>query len=83
MAKKSVSEQRQEAVDKAEGLMSEAVDILEGLWQDLDEIKGNLEEKFSETERYQRLEELVDSLDTAKNELESAQASLPSDMQYS
>ena len=41
-----------------------------------------MEEHFSETERYQRLEEIVDALDTAKSELESAKDSLPSDMQY-
>jgi len=82
MARTSVAERRQETVDKAEGLMAEAIELLEGLWQELDEIKSNLEERFSETECYQRLEELVDSLDTAKSELESAKDGLPSDMQY-
>jgi len=91
---KSVTAQRQETLDKAESLMAEVHDLyvkyfqfrignLEELWQDLDEIKGNLEEKFSGTERYQRLEELVESLETAKAELESAKDSLPSEMQYS
>ena len=83
MVKKSISKQRQETVNKAEGLVAEAIELLEGLWQELDEVKDNLEEIFSETERYQRLEELVDSLDTAKSELESAKDSLPSEMQYS
>ena len=81
--RKSISAQRQETVDKAEGLMAEAIELLEGLHQELDEIKDNMEEHFAETERFQRLEELVDSLDTAKSELESARDSLPSEMQYS
>ena len=82
MAKLTVTQQRQETLDKAEGFISEAVELLESLWVEMDEIKGNMEEKFSETERFQRLEELVDSLDTAKADLETVQGSLPSDMQY-
>lgn len=83
MAKKSVSEQRQETVDKAEGLMAEAIDLLDELWIELDEVRGNLEEKFSGTERYQRLEDLIDSLEMAKDEVENAKNSLPTEMQYS
>ena len=82
MPRKSVAEKRKETVDKAEGLIAEAIEVLEGLWQELDEIKGNMEEHFSETERYQRLEEIVDALDSSKTELENARDSLPSDMQY-
>ena len=63
MPKKTVAEKRQETVDKAEGLVAEAIEVLEELWQELDEIKTNMEEHFSETERYQRLEEIVDALD--------------------
>jgi len=82
MAKKSVSEQRQETVDKAEGLMAEAIDLLDELWIELDEVRGNLEEKFSGTERYQRLEDLIDSLEMAKDEVESAKTSLPAELLY-
>jgi len=81
--RKGVTERRQETIQKVEGLVSEAVNVLEDLWEEMDEIKGNMEEHFSETERFQRLEELVDSIETAKGELESAIDSLPSDMQYS
>jgi uncharacterized protein YukE len=75
--KVTVTQKRQETIDKAEGLMSEAFECLEELWQELDEIRENMEEKFSQTERYQNLEQLVESLDTAKSELESAKDSLP------
>jgi len=78
MAKQTVTERRQETVDKAEELMSEALDLLEGLWQELDDIRSNLELiGKTETEKYQRLEELVDVLDASKTELESARYSLP------
>ena len=82
MAKKSVSEQRQETVDKAEGLMAEAIDLLDELWIELDEVRGNLEEKFSGTERYQRLEDLIDSLEMAKEEVEYAKNLLPVELLY-
>ena len=83
MAKKSVAQLREDIVAEAEGCITGAIDLLEGLWQDLDEIKSNLEEKFSETTRYQRLEDLVDALETVKDELESTRDSLPLDMRYS
>ena len=83
MAKKlTVTEQRQGSLDKAEELMAEALGILEDLHGEMDAIRENLEEKFSSTERYQTLEEIVNELDAAKSELESAQGSLPSEMSY-
>ena len=73
MAKKSVSEQRQETVGK----------LLDELWTELEEVRGNLEEKFSGTERYQRVESAIDSLEMAKDEVENAKYLLPTELQYS
>jgi len=73
MAKKqSKSETRQSVVDNVAATLDAEVGRLKEIHEELEETRANMEEKFSETEKYQRLEELVSTLDEAIQELESA-----------
>ncbi len=55
---------------KQRNRLQEAFDILEEVYQEEDEKLGNMEENFSGTERYERMEEVRDSLDSIKSDLE-------------
>ena len=81
-AQRKMSEQRQEIVGKAEGSMAEAIYLLYELWRELEEVRDNLEETFSGTERYQRLEDLIGSLQMVKEEVEYAKNLLPVELLY-
>jgi len=82
MARQTITERRTEAASKAEDLISEATELVSGLYQALEEIRSNMEEKFSQTDKYQRLEELVFAVEETHTALELAQSKLPSDFQY-
>ena len=68
--KPGITEARQALLDTAAESIGTAKDALQELLDDLEEKKANMEEHFSQTERYQRfesacevLEELIGTLD--------------------
>ncbi len=84
MAKKSVTEQRQDKVTQATCEVESAMNRMMSLFEDLDSIRSNMEEKFGQTEKYQRLEELVGQVENAKESLSTALDELTSlDVSYS
>ena len=82
MPRQTITQRREEAASKAEQLVDEAKTIINDLFIELEEIKDNIEEKFSQTERFQLLEQLVDSLSLASDALEEAQNNIPPGFQY-
>ena len=82
MARLTVTQKREDEASKAEMMVDEAKEIITGLFTELDEIKSNMEEKFSSTDKFARLEELVGSLEWAMDSLEGAQSAIPTDFQY-
>ncbi len=85
MAKKrTVTEERQDQVSQAANEVESAMNRMMSLYDDLDGIRANMEEKFSGTEKYQRLEELCGSVEEVKEALEGALENLNSlDVSYS
>ena len=61
--KLTVQEARQALLDQAEASISAAKETLQELFDDLDEKRGNMEEHFSQTERYGRFETACSSLE--------------------
>lgn len=81
MAKQTVTEQRQQLIDEAVNLICVARNKLQEVFDDLDEKRANMEEKFSQTERYQRFEtacsSLEDAIETLSDAEDKAQPELP------
>lgn len=68
-------EQYKELGDKvsdAESKVADAGSEISGLYDEIDEWRSNMEEKFSQTDKYQRLEDCASQLDAAKDPLENA-----------
>ncbi len=69
---KSVTDKRQEMVTLATNEAESAMNKMMDLYEELEEIRSNLEEKFSQTERYQKLEEIIGQVDSIKETLSQA-----------
>ena len=68
--KLSVTEARQALLDAAGENISSAKGHLQELFDDLDEKRSNMEEKFSRTERYSRFETACSALENAISTLD-------------
>lgn len=67
MAKKvTVADRRQGQIQKAIDLIFEGVEVLQGLYDEFEDMRSNLEEKFSSTDRYQSIEAIVDEVRSQK-----------------
>lgn len=71
-----VSEQRQAKANEARSLVEQANLILADLNQEISDIKDSLEEKFSETERFQMVEAAATTLDESESATQEVMESL-------
>lgn len=70
--KKTVTSKRQEELQAAINETESAMNRLQSLFEEMDEVRSNMEEKFGQTEKYGRLEELCSTLENAKEEISTA-----------
>lgn len=75
MAKKMTkAEQREGTVGEAIARIDAGIDTLRELQGELEDLRDNLEERFSTTERYEKIEEALDQLDEMIGSCENATA---------
>ena len=71
MKKLTVTETRQGLLDKLEEALSTAKEAIQELYDDLEEKRANMEEHFSQTERYSRYDSCCSALEDAISSLDS------------
>ena len=69
---KTVMDKRQDRLDEILTALGTAYDDAQDLSQELRDVAANMAEHFSQTERYERLEELCDDLEGAVSLIEDA-----------